>query len=131
MTVQPVYVPFEEIGVESDDGNLVLAAVQAFVTQHPARSIPITEVSQSSGVPGPTVKCVLFALLALNCLKSTFRPRHRECDHIVGRPEQSVRIIQEKALEGQYWCPHCMHPVDGPEDIDIEILFRKPGTYAA
>jgi len=107
---------------------LVVSVVKAFLDQYPVRSVPITEISQSSGVPGPVVKRVLFALLALTHLKAFFRPRHRECDRIVGWPQQSVRAVRELASEGQYWCVDCGGPIDGAEDIEIEILFRKPGT---
>jgi hypothetical protein len=122
-----IQVPFEEIDVRVDDGHRVVSSVKEFLDRHPHRSVPVVEISQSSGVPGPIVKRVLLALLLLTRLKAAFRPRHCHCDRIVGQPEQSVRAVRERASQGQYWCVDCGGPVHGPEDIEIEILFRKPG----
>ena len=121
-----IQVPFEAFNIDPDDGQRVVAAVVAFLDRYPARSIPSSEISLTAGVPEPTAKLVLFALLALRHVKAAFRARCRKCRRIVGQPEPTVYDVKAMALTGQYWCYGCAN--SNPDDIEIELLFVKPGT---
>ena len=123
-------IPFEEAGIDRTKGEIVSKVIDRLLAECPNRPIDIQNVSESSGVPSDAVKRVLYLLLGLRLLKATFLPRHRACDRVIGEQELSVQRIIEKAQTGQYgpYCMLCTQPIDGEVDIEVQILFWKPGA---
>lgn len=121
-------IPFKDIGIPPDVGECTADAIQHLLSERPNAPIDVQSISDKTGYLGPVVRKVLYALLALRMLKATFLPRHRACGHIIGGQEHSVELIRQKAREGHYVCFHCFERAEGPEDIEIQIVFWKPGA---
>lgn len=121
-------IPFEDVGIPALVGDRTLDVIESLLAEHPNSSLDIQTVSEETGYLAPTVKKVFYALLAFRMLKGTFQPRHKVCGNLVGAQERSAEIVRQKATEGQYVCHHCMEPIEGPDDIEIQIVFWRPGT---
>ena len=124
----PQRVPFQDIGIEQNVGERVVRSIDSFLSKCPNRPIDIRTVSDAVGVSGTTVKRVFYALLTLRLLKATFIPRHRTCGYQVGGQERSVEVIWKKAKSEEYWCVHCAEPIENPSDLEIQIVFWRPGA---
>ncbi len=124
----PQTIPFENIGIEQEDGERVVRAINDFIAEHPNESIDIQTISQASRVLGVIVKRVFYALLSLRWLKATFIPRHRVCGSVVDKQAQSVHAILQKADNGDLHCVHCIEQVEGSQDIEINLIFWGLGT---
>lgn len=126
----PSRIPYEEAGIDEASGIKVSLAIDRILNEWPDRPIDVQKVSESSGVPGGIVKRVFYLFLALRLLKATFLPRHRACDRVIGDWESSVEMINDKARTGQYGshCMLCAEPIEGEGDIEIQIVFWKPGV---
>ena len=120
--------PFEDIGIPAKVGEQTLNAIESLLAEHPDSSVDIQTVSEQTGYLPPIVKEVFYALLAFRMLKGTFRPRHKACRTIVGIQERSAEIVRQKATEGRYICRRCMEPIEGPDEIEIQIVFWRPGA---
>ncbi|MFX1485030.1 MAG: hypothetical protein ACFFCP_17770 [Promethearchaeota archaeon] len=107
----------------------MIAEVDAYTSEHPNAPVDIQTISEMTGVFGAVVKQVFFVLLSLRLLKATFIPRHRICGHVVGAEETSVKTIQDKAANGEYWCTHCGEPIESSENVEAQIVFWKPGAH--
>lgn len=121
-------IPFEEIGIPSEIGEHTLDVVQSLLKKQPNSSLEIQRVSAETGFLGPVVKRVFYALLAFGRLKATFQPRHKACGNIVGLQERSAETVRQKAIRGEYLCMHCVKRINGPDEIEIQIVFWKPGA---
>ena len=77
------------------------------------------------------LEIILYLLLAHRKLKATFLPRHKNCLNAIGPQEKSAETILEKARSGKFnLCFNCNEPIEDEEDINIEMIFWKPGTDA-
>ena len=121
---------FKEIGVQEEIGVRVTSVIDDLLEKGGNRPIDIQLVSEKSGIPGSTVKQIFFAYLTLQMLKGTFLPIHRKCGEPVGTQETSVAAILEKAKKGRFGdlCFKCHDPIEGQKDVEIQIIFWKPGT---
>ncbi|GEM_PF-2495809 len=126
----PDQIPFKEAGIEENIGIRISGEIDKFTTKRPNASIDIQKVSEAVGSPAMTVKRVFYLLLGMQLLKATFLPRHKACDGIIGQQETSVEMISHKALNGGYgsFCPLCFEPFETSKDIEIQIVFWKPGA---
>lgn len=125
----PDHIPFEDAGVEPGVGKKILAAVDRLMNERPNKSIGIQDVSEITGFTGDLVKDVFYLLLAFRVFKATFIPRHRNCDRPIGSQETSVDKIWQKAETGEYGtCMICGQTIESSEDIEIQIVFWKPGA---
>ena len=126
----PSGIHFQDIGIEQKIGELVIEGVHRFMSDHPDEAIDIRNISEAVGYPGETVKRVLYVLLGLRFLKASFLPRHRICGRVIGGQEMSVETIQEKATEEKFgeFCILCGEPIEGPQDIETQIIFWRPGV---
>ncbi len=121
-------IPYRKIGIKEDDGERIVKTIQKISSERPHNSIEIQTITDAVGLPAIEVKKIFYMLLGLKLLKATFIPRHKACDHVIGTQEHSVGIIMEKVNQGTIdWCNYCQEPINGPEDIDIQIIFWKPG----
>jgi hypothetical protein len=122
-------IPYEEAGIERVAGEAVSHAIDHLLKEYPEKSVDVQQVSELSGFPPVTVKKVFYLLLGLRLLKATFLPRHKGCDRVIGPPEISVQMINYKAQAGQYGsnCMLCAQTIEGEQDIEIQMLFWKPG----
>lgn len=120
--------PFDNIGIPAEVGDHTLRVVERLLEREPDSSVDIQTVSEETGYLPSIVKEVFYALLAFRLLKGTFQPRHKACGNIVGPQEPSAQTVRQKAAAGHYVCPHCMERVEGPEDIEIQIVFWRPGA---
>ena len=121
-------IPFEEMGIPSEIGEHTFDVIQGLLREQPNSSIDIQTVSEETGFFGPVVKKVFYALLAFRKLKATFQPRHKACGNIVGLQERSAETVRQKAIQGEYICDHCFQRIDSPDDIEIQIVFWRPGA---
>jgi hypothetical protein len=128
--MKPSGIHFQTIGIDQKIGELVLEGVDRFISHHPNEAIDIREISEAVGYSGETVKRVLYLLLSLRFLKASFLPRHRICGRVIGEQEISAEVIQEKATEEEFgdFCILCGEPIEGPQDIETQIVFWRPGV---
>ncbi len=124
----PSGISFQDVEIEPDIGECVVQAINHLISERPNASIDIQKVAEAVGFPGTTVKPVFYMLLGLRLLKATFIPRHRTCGRMIAEQEQSAEVILEKARNEEYWCIHCAEPIEGPQDIETQIIFWKPGA---
>lgn len=126
----PDQIPFQQAGIEKMTGIRIFGEIERITSKHPNSAINIQEVCEAAGSPATTVKRVFYLLLGMRLLKATFLPLHRLCERAIGRQETSVAKIFKKAQDGQYspFCPVCYEPIDSLEDIEVQIIFRKPGA---
>jgi hypothetical protein len=123
-------VPWQGTGIDESTGKRVVAAIEHLIAANPNVAIDIQKVSEAVGLPGNIVKSVFYILLSQRELKATFIPRHRFCGRVIGEQENSVEMIHDKAENGDfgYWCTLCGEPIEGPQDIETQIIFWRPGT---
>lgn len=121
---------FQEIEVSQEIGVRVTSVIDELLTKGADIPIDIQYVSEKSGIPGSTVKQIFFAYLTLQMLKVTFLPVHRECGEPLGEQETSVAAIVKKAKKGLFGdlCFRCHHSIERQEDIEIQLVFWKPGA---
>jgi hypothetical protein len=125
----PYHIPFQDAGINREAGNKILQFVSRLMTDRPNKSVDIQEVSELTGFSSSLVKEVFYLLLAFRVFKSTYIPRHRNCDRAIGPHETSIDEIRRKANTGEYGtCMICGNTVDSVDDIHIQILFWKPGA---
>jgi hypothetical protein len=123
-------IPFQNIGISSEVSGNVIDIISRFIAERPNAPIDVQSVCEESGYAGSIVKKVFYTLLAFRRLKATFLARHRTCGNIVSTQQSSAELVWEKARDGQLQCYHCSEPLCDPEDIEVQIIFWKPGANA-
>jgi hypothetical protein len=122
--------PFRDAGIDEDIGRKITHAIFRTLVETPDKPVEILNISTVSGYPPLFVKPVFYLLLAFRLLKATFLPRHRPCGRVIGHQEVSAEIVREKFFAGTFGthCTICHEPLENIEDIDIQIVFWKPGA---
>jgi hypothetical protein len=130
--MRPQDIQWQGTGIEPEAGERIAAAIFRLMNEHPHAAIDVQQVTDIVGISGFTVKPVFSVLLSLRLLKATFMPRHRHCGRVIGQQEPTIHAIEKKAEQGEYGdvCMLCGEPIEGPEDIEMQIVFWRPGARA-
>jgi hypothetical protein len=120
---------FKELDLDPILGAKIATTLQNVMEIHPKRSIKVQEVSENFGFPPVIVKKVIYILFAQRKIKATYIARHKACDVVLSKQEQSPQNIIDKIFDGTInWCTKCNEPIESIDDIIIEMVFWNPSV---
>lgn len=119
--------PFKEFDLDPLLGAKIIAAIEYEMQNNPTQSIKIQQISESFGFPPTYVKRALYLLFSQRKIKATYILRHKKCDTILSKQEDSPSSITQKIDNGDIdWCFKCNEPIESKDEIEIEMIFWNP-----
>ena len=119
--------PYHQINIDRLVIESVYSAISKKSAESPHNPVSLLSISNELKIDQALVKEIFMILYLYGYMKASFLPRCRSCDKVVGRDEESVETIYEKADNGDYgYCVGCTNLVGHKDDLEIELLFWLP-----
>ena len=110
---------WSDMGVEKNEATVILDEIKRLMDEEPEKRLDIHNISESAQVTYHPTRMVLFTLLALHEVVTTFIPICVNCGEAMGSAKRTVYEIENR----EYICPDC-----GDSEVEIGLLFWKPGS---
>lgn len=112
-------------GISLERADRILLAIYNLANFTPNRELSVHLLMDATGESGSTIKKSLVALMLIGVLACRFTPYHSRCDKQIGRQEDRMDDVTEKANHGEYTttCPNCGEYIDGAPDVTTRVSF--------
>jgi len=112
-------VDWQNMGVDPEDALIILGEVQRLMDTEPENNLDIRAIADSIDASYYSTKMVLFTLLALHKVVTTFFPLCANCGAVMGPHRRTVHEVESEEHE----CPDC-----GDGEAEVGMIFWKPGS---
>ena len=112
-------IEWSDMGIDTEEAIAILGEVHRLMDTEPDSRLDIRTIADSIEASHYSVKMVLFTLLALHKVVTTFLPLCVNCGARMGTHRRTVHEVESEDHE----CPEC-----GDSEAEVGIIFWKPGS---